>query len=622
MDFTALTTAHRWLLPAVLVLAACGPANDKNTVSGSEPADAGTSDFLWQLEQLTALEGDEESPTFSPDGRWVAFTSNASGNRDVMVLDHRTGDVRALATSDADEHHPEWSPDGTRLAFTSDAGGDAIWTIPVEGGDAMRLTQPQDRAFRPHWSPDGELIAFAGHADGSRQVWLVHPDGSGRRRLSSPPAEHLAYGWSPDGSSVLALSFGSDAQDIWSLPVNGDEPRRLTTREGEEWWPMWSPVGDRIVFYTTWDDAMTDIWTADVASGELLQITDLPVEDFRPAWSPDGRWLAFNSDRESKSGLWVTAADGSQPRAVATGGRAGGLPAWSPDGEALTFSYYVNPTLIYAVPTAGGTLEALTEGPHSAVEAVTSPDGRRVAFEADDVGSEADLFLLDLDTGEIQRLTAEVSYNARPTWSPDGNRLGFERSSGGGPRTNNVAILDIASGTIHNVTSTGYVRRPVWCGRHLVYSFQHFYTGEGPNQLWRVPEDGGDAVQLTTNPGDKEVSDCSADGRALLFTHNLDGKRTLWKATITDGGTLSDIESLGPGEGARWSPDGAEIAFLSKRDGLPDIYVAAADGSQARRITHTPGAESWPHWTGDGRLIFSANPGGRDVWMARPTADL
>ncbi len=569
-----------------------------------------------RLRQITDLPGNESTPVFSPDGTRVAFSADGSGSRDIFTHDLLSGTTMPLVATAAEEYEPRWSPDGTSIAFTmATDGAETVAVVSSTGGEPIQLVPPELPARRARWSPDGRSIVFGARAESGRQAWLVSPDGSGLRALTTA-GDHLPYGWSPDGQFVLVISFGRE-QNLWGVPVDGGPRLQITSRDGEEWWPQWSPQGDRVVFYTTWGEAMTDIWTADVATGALTQVTDLEVEDFLPAWSPDGRWLAFNSDRASKSGLWISRPDGADATPVATDGRVGSLPAWSPDGAALAFSQLATKDELYSLSAAGGETVQLTRGTHTVVEIASSPDGGSLAFESVGVGTEADLFVMNLRTNDIVRLTDETTYNARPSWSSDGTRLAFERSSGGGPRTNNVATMPVGGGEIVSLTSSGYVRRPVWCGQFIVYTVEHSATSDGPNQLWRVPAIGGEPVQITTTPGDKWPTDCSLDGTRLLYSVMLDGNRSQWLARLTLDAKLNDAVTLGVGEGGRWSRDEQRIAFISSRDGTTDIYTASAEGLVLERITNDATVESPPDWgLAPDQILFTANLGGRDIWIA------
>lgn len=566
----------------------------------------------------------------------MAFVSDRHGHGDILILDLASGRVRELATTPADELDPRWSPDGRTLAMTvrGSDGTSRIWIARVDadgGGERRGISLPGQRAYRARWAPDGGSLSYTASGDDGRQgrqVWLrrVPELGAGTGpgtpstlepvRLSQGPDEHVGYDWSPDGRFILVLSLGAESQDLWAWPVDGGSPRRLTDREGEEWWPSWSPDGNRVVFYTTWDDAMTDVWTAESVTGRLRQVTDLPVEDFCPAWSPRGDRLAFLSDRASKSGLWVAGPDGDEPMPVATEGRVGANFDWTPDGDGIIFAYGKAKTRLFAQPIGGGDPVALTDGLRNVDEARMSPDGRFIAFESDDRGSEADLFVLERATGAVRRLTDETDYNARPVWSPDGAWLAFEHSPGGGPRTTRLAVIASTGGTPTIITENGYVRGPVWCGDDIVYTVEHSQAGGGADQLWSVRAAGGMPRQLTTTPRDKRATDCTPDGH-LLFQAPIDGGSRLWRARVTEGGLTEPVD-LGPGEGGRWSQDGGRVAFLSTRDGQPDVYILSVDDGRVTRVTSTPVAESWPDWLdGPPAVIYSANPRGRDLWIAK-----
>ncbi len=567
------------------------------------------------LRKLTELAGDETWPTVSPAGDRVAFVSDQGAGRRVQLLDLETGAVRQLAEGLEDSHDAAWAPDGSRLAFTArgETGRD-IWAIRVDEPEAaQRLNPPGTDTFRPRWSPTGELLVFTRQDQDGRQVWLLSFDGSQPRQLTDGPESHIAYGWSPDGSEVLAISFGADAQNVWAWPVNGDPPRALTERADEEWWPTWSPAGDRIAFYTTWDDAMTDVWTAEVDGGRLEQISESPSEDFLPAWSPDGTALAYISDRLSKSGLWVQRI-GGEAHSIALGGRAGGLPAWTPDGSAIVFSFLTGHDRLFRVDRSGGDPIAISEESQTVVEASVSQDGTTVAFESHDVASEADLFTLDLGTGEVIRLTDEIDYNARPSWSPDGAQLAFERGPGGGPRTTNLAVMNLATREIRLLTDTGYVRSPLWCGERFVYSMEHSIANAGPDQLWTIPLTGGEPQRLTDSPGDKRATDCTSDGR-VAYHHRVDGDTYVRVAQLDASGSLSEPVDFGLGDGPRWSADGRELAFRSAREGQMDLYIASTVDGTIGRVTDSALVESWPDWAGDD-LVFSADPAGSDLWLA------
>jgi TolB protein len=113
---------------------------------------------------LTFTAGEnEKDPTMSPDGRFVAYTSNPGANRDVFLLDVNTGDVTRLTNAPGGDETPSWSPDGTKIVFSSERAGGTphIFVMNADGSGVKQLTSGLKADSMPKFSPDGEHIAFA-----------------------------------------------------------------------------------------------------------------------------------------------------------------------------------------------------------------------------------------------------------------------------------------------------------------------------------------------------------------------------------------------------------------------------------------------------------------------------
>lgn len=144
-------------------------------------------------------------PHVSPDGTRIAFTSDADGNYEISTMAIDGSDVRQLRFTDPPIQHvgPKNSPDGSLLLYATDedeadpATQQNIWSIPSDGGPAMRLTSTINSRESRGWSPDGEWIAFASNHEGNYDIYRVRPDGSELTRITESPEQELSVGWGP-----------------------------------------------------------------------------------------------------------------------------------------------------------------------------------------------------------------------------------------------------------------------------------------------------------------------------------------------------------------------------------------------------------------------------------------
>ena len=167
--------------------------------------------------QLTSGRGRDQSFSFSPNGRWIAYIRfpdpNSSGN--LYVFPSSGGKPRLLQRS-VSLDDPAWSPDGKWIAFMRYAGGLRIFVVPVGGGAAKEITKSD--SFGAAWSPDGKWIAYSGAG-----LHLVHPDGTGDRRIARGSIETVD--WSP---SSKQLAFATTGGVVEVVDATGAHLRRLS----------------------------------------------------------------------------------------------------------------------------------------------------------------------------------------------------------------------------------------------------------------------------------------------------------------------------------------------------------------------------------------------------------
>jgi Tol biopolymer transport system component len=215
-----------------------------------------------------AFDGD---PTWSPDGRKLAFESTRDGNSDIYVIGVDGSDETRLTTDRAFDADPAWSPDGTRIAFTSTRDGNKeIYGMNADGSNPRRLTNDGGAVANidadavdqdPAWSPDGRRIAFESNRDRNYEIYVVNADGSGLERLTNHPAQDALPAWSPDGTRIAFRSDrgGKENVDIWTMRPDGHGLVHVTHRSGLESLPSWQPLGPRPAGCTIWGTRGRDL---------------------------------------------------------------------------------------------------------------------------------------------------------------------------------------------------------------------------------------------------------------------------------------------------------------------------------------------------------------------------
>ena len=242
----------------------------------------------------------------------------------------------------------------------------------------------------PAWSPDGRNIAYMSTADGDFDVYVVNPEAGERRQLTDTGARDGTPTWSPDGERIAFQSFRDGHSQIYLMNADGSGQRNLSNNGWHDEHPSWSADGERLLFASNraaTPDAPdnVDIFEMRVDGSGVRRITSSPEVETYPSWSPDGSRVAVR--KIMPDGNWeivVLRADGSDPRVVAPHPAADGWPVWS-------------------------------------------PDGRRLVFSSERAGT-ADLWLFELETEEVRRLTWDDEADERQPWfSPDGRRVAYAR---------------------------------------------------------------------------------------------------------------------------------------------------------------------------------------------------
>jgi len=248
------------------------------------------------LKKLTDNTWSDEYPKWSPDGKWVAFNSNRTGNFDIYVMNEDGGQVRQITSGPRDEVEHAWFPGGRKIAYTEEVKRPfgksySLWSVDLDTLLKGRLlAEFQGSNALPAFSPAGLLLAFTGKKTMGWDVFVYDLETKAVKNLTNN-GKTCRPAFSPDGSRMAYVSHEADGKgDIWIMGQDGAGKTRLTARDDSyDYFPCWSPDGRFVLFCSNTksmyaDKGDWDLYLAEAGSGRAFLFFRSPGRDVFPDW--------------------------------------------------------------------------------------------------------------------------------------------------------------------------------------------------------------------------------------------------------------------------------------------------------------------------------------------------
>lgn len=569
----------------------------------------GQTDQLWSADaklgnptRVPVTSNSPEVPLWSPDGKTLAVQSAGSGLAQVVLVPLDGGAPRTLVGGTLSSP-VAWNRDGDRLAYLTSASttGDVFQTyvVSVTRGGKSPLVPSEHLPLIGYWSPDGSRIAYMLFDHGRLTLHVADSTGASSRPLTTDGFERLIRdqdAFSPDGSALVYESRRTGTSDIWIAPLDGSPPRQLTHDVRNDLTPAWSPDGKWVAFLSD-RGKQTDIWVVPSAGGPEIRVTDDASVEELMQWLPDSR-LAFLTGR-GQGTLWSMSVSDSTPTQLTPDSMVAGVPILSPDGARVAFSVQRpgGDRDVAVMRAGGGPIRIVLSGGLSDDPITWSPDGTRLAFQSDRAGSR-DIWVADVATGELHRLTSWTGQEFGPAWSGDGSAIYFAADSDA--RLSDVWKVPAGGGQAVRVTRNGAVQGVVTHpGRPEVYALRLSPTGDlAPVRL----EPGGALVPVFAHVA--LPVDLMPAGDSLVIAEPAKGGGFTFRVIAASGrGTGTPL--LNPGEAITGaSLDWHQVLYKVRNGATWDIGLLDRTSGTTRRLTNTPVDEDGAVITPDGKTVI------------------
>jgi Tol biopolymer transport system component len=484
---------------------------------------------------------DHRWPRWSPDNATIAFSA---GSR-IYQVPMLGGPPRLVVDSAV---FPAWSPDGKHLAYVY---GRVLFVMPAMGGTARQI----DTGTGPmlSWSPDGRRIAFAQQtglylgvtgigygAEGPASLWTIDADGRNRRRLIDDDYMNTCPVWGHDGRSIYFISNrDGGVRDIYRQRLGHDgaahgPPERMTTGASVFSFTL-SRDGSRIAYSTL--ERRREIWMAPIGVGETPWTAARPVTHEKQTiegfmLSHDRRWIVYSAFRDGASHIFKVGFDGrsavGQPIQLTRAPAHDASPRWSPDDRAIAFHRdgHAGTRDVFVVDADGRNEQRVTNGPGQKYDPDWSPDGREIVYRmAGGAGNGNNIYVVSRAAGAVwsaPRLVTPASgrgVGQSIRWSPSGPDLAFAGGDGRG-----VGLMLATGGPMRTIARMAQLDGPArfiaW-GRDASHLYAMTFDSSTVASYWQVDVEGGPPrriLHLSDPTRQARETRFDADDRHVFFS--------------------------------------------------------------------------------------------------------
>ena len=577
---------------AGLILAAAisvGIVADRYLTSNGDSAGSAAPSFT-RIVRLTSGPARESGPVISPDGKWVAYLSDAGGTSNVWVRFIAGGDASNLTAQSGLEIQGrtiigglDISPDGTMVSVQARTRGSTgpftVWLIPAPlPGVPRKLLESAGGA---RWSPDGRKLAFVhpGSTSGDA-LEIANADGTDAREVVPLlGGRHLHWpAWSHDGRYLYFIytgsSFNEQPSEVFRVASTGGPIERVIATTRRALFPYPLPNGSGIVYAADPSSAELGLWWTPQSPGEPRRLTTGVGEYAEVRPSLDGRAMVATFVEPRQSLVRISVGDGAMQSV--TSGYTGDLnPTLVSKSNVLAFSSSrAGNRNIWISELDGATPRPVTAGPSMDDQPALSPDGRQIAFVSDRDGKRA-IWVVGRDGG-TPRLVGPAAVTDTLSWSPDGTRIAFAEGSDSGPH---LWMMNVADGKRTRIPTPDVASAPAWSPVDNVIAYIRPPIPQDPqaSRLAFVTSDGhpqfeGLAAGMLPNNGSLAWS---SDGRRLaLISVITSAPASVWIVEL-DGRPPRRLAVLPSGpflRGATWAADSSAV-FVGVHDWISDVVL-------------------------------------------------